>query len=137
MPLCDTCYITFFGSGIPFLRSKFEFDPYWPLKIQYGGHDKVKYSVWGTYCVLTYISNTFVVLINYADYIISIEVNKTKNHRVEFLKGHLGRFGGRHKLQFSAKVRNSDLDSFDAIPMCDTCYIPFFRSRISFLISEF
>ena len=77
-------------------------------------------------CRNSYISTTSVVLINYADYIISIELNKTKNQMVEFFKGHLGRFGGRQKSQFSAKVRNSDLDSFYAIPMCDTCYIPFF-----------
>ena len=78
-----------------------------------------------------------VVLINFADYIISIEDNKIQNHGIEFFKGHLGRLGGRQKAVFSVKVRNSGLDSFDTVPMCSFCYIPSFWSRISFLMSEF
>ena len=52
VPACDTWYIPFFGSEIPFLRSKFEFDLYWPSKIQYGGRIEVKYGVWGAHGLL-------------------------------------------------------------------------------------
>ena len=45
-------------------------------------------------CGNSYIATNSVILINGADYINSIEVNKTKNHRFGFFKGHLGRFGG-------------------------------------------
>ena len=78
-----------------------------------------------------------VALINFGVYIISEEGNKTGNHRVEFLQGHLGHFRGHQKSRSSAKWRNLVWGIFHSTPLYDTWCIPFLGSEIPFLRSKF
>ena len=76
-------------------------------------------------------------MVTFGVYSISEKGNKTGNHRVEFLQGHLGHFRGHQTSRPSAKLRNFGLGIFQVIPLCDTWYIPFLGSGNPFLRSKF